>query len=103
MQIKEYELAVSIAEKLLKLQVDHEVAYLAAFAERKLNHLDKALTYAIQVRSGDSSPNVMNLNLLAEIYHAMGQRDKAVSTLDEILTIDPLNTKARRLREEIHD
>lgn len=103
MQIKEYELASNIAEKLLKVQPDdQEVMYLAAFAERKLNNLEKALAYAGKVRNGESSPNVMNLNLLAEIYHAMGQRERAVSVLDEILTIDPLNAKARRLREEIH-
>lgn len=103
MQIREYELASSIAEKLLRLQPDdHEVMYLAAFAERKLNNLEKALAYATRVRNGESSPNVMNLNLLAEIYHAMGQRERAVSVLDEILTIDPLNAKARRLRDELH-
>ncbi|MFZ5629653.1 MAG: SpoIIE family protein phosphatase [Spirochaetota bacterium] len=103
MQIKEYELASNIAEKLLKVQPDdQEVMYLAAFAARKLNNLEKALSYAGKVRTGESSPNVMNLNLLAEIYHAMGQRERAVSVLDEILTIDPLNAKARRLREEIH-
>ena len=103
MQIKEYEIASNIAEKLLKVQPDdQEVMYLAAFAERKLNNLEKALSYAGKVRNGESSPNVMNLNLLAEIYHAMGQRERAISVLDEILTIDPLNAKARRLREEIH-
>ncbi|GAB4423296.1 MAG: hypothetical protein OHK0011_03110 [Turneriella sp.] len=103
MQIKEYELASDIAEKLLKVQpADQEVMYLAAFAERKLNNLEKALAYAGKVRMGESSPNLMNLNLLAEIYHAMGQRERAVSVLDEILAIDPLNAKARRLREEIH-
>jgi tetratricopeptide (TPR) repeat protein len=103
MQMKEYELASKIAEKLLKIQPDdHEVLYLAAFAERKLNNLEKALSYAARVRTGETSPNIMNLNLLADIYHAMGQRDRAVAVLDEILTIDPLNSKARRLREEIH-
>ncbi len=103
MQIKEYEIASKIAEKLLKVTPDdHEVMYLAAFAERKLNNLEKALSYAARVRNGESSPNVMNLNLLAEIYHAMGQRERAISVLDEILTIDPLNAKARRLREEMH-
>jgi len=103
MQMKEYELASKIAEKLLKMQPDdHEVLYLAAFAERKLHNLEKALSYAARVRTGETSPNIMNLNLLADIYHAMGQRDRAVAVLDEILTIDPLNSKARRLREEIH-
>jgi tetratricopeptide (TPR) repeat protein len=102
MQIKEYELASKIAEKLLKRQPDdHEVMYLAAFAERKLNNLEKALAYANKVSTSGSSPNIMNLNLMAEIYHAMGQRERALSVLEQILAIDPLNSKARRLREEI--
>lgn len=102
MQIKEYDLAIEIAKKLLKLTPDdHEVLYLAAFAERKLNRFEKALEYASRVRAGESSPNLMNLNLLAEIYHAMGERDKANSVIDEILTVDPLNTRARRLRDEM--
>lgn len=101
MQIKEYEISRNIAEKLLKIQPgESEVLYLAAVAERKLNNLEKALTYAASVRAGESSPNLMNLNLLAEIYHAMGQLDRASSLLDELLTIDPLNARARRLREE---
>ena len=100
MQIKEYGLAVSIAEKLLKIQGDDtEVMYLAAFAERRMNHLEKAQHYAEKIRLIDSSPNMMNLNLLADIYSAMSEREKANSVLDEILTIDPLNTRARRLRE----
>lgn len=104
MQMKEYELASNIAEKLLKIQPnDQEVMYLAAFAERKLNNLEKALGYALKIRNAKSSPHLMNLNLLAEIYHAMGQREQALSVLDEILTIDPQNARARRLREEMQD
>ncbi len=100
MQIKEYSLSVSIAEKSLKLQGDDtEVLYLAAFAERRLNHLDKALHYAEKIRSIDPNPNMMNLNLLADIYSTLNERDKANYVLDEILTVDPLNAKARRLRE----
>jgi uncharacterized protein HemY len=75
--------------------------YLAAFAERRLNHLDKALFYAERIRSNEGNPNMMNLNLLADIYSAQQDLPKANSVLDEILTIDPLNARARRLREEL--
>jgi tetratricopeptide (TPR) repeat protein len=102
MQIKEYSLAIGIADKLLAMQRDDfEVMYLAAFAERKLNHLDKALNYAEQIRAEDPNTNVMNLNLLAEIYLALQEREKANAVLDEILTVDPLNARARRLRDEL--
>lgn len=100
MQIKEYSLASNIAEKALRIQGDDtEVMYLAAFAERRLNHLEKALHYAEKIRMIDPNPNMMNLNLLADIYSSLNEKDKANSVLDEILTIDPLNAKARRLRE----
>ncbi|MBN8219984.1 MAG: SpoIIE family protein phosphatase [Spirochaetes bacterium] len=100
MQIKEYSLASNIAEKALRIQGDDtEVMYLAAFAERRLNHLEKAQHYAEKIRVIDPNPNMMNLNLLADIYSALSEKDKANSILDEILTIDPLNAKARRLRE----
>jgi tetratricopeptide (TPR) repeat protein len=75
--------------------------YLAAFAERKLNHLDKALHYSETIRNEDPNTNVMNLNLLAEIYIALQDRVKANVVLDEILTVDPLNARARRLRDEL--
>lgn len=102
MQIKEYNLALAIAEKLLAAQGDDfEVMYLAAFAERKLNHLDKALHYSETIRNEDPNTNVMNLNLLAEIYIALQDRVKANVVLDEILTVDPLNARARRLRDEL--
>lgn len=100
MQIKEYGLAVRIAEKSLKLRGDDtEVLYLVAFAERRLNHTEKALHYAEKIRMIDPNPNMMNLNLLADIYSSLNERDKANSVLDEILTIDPLNARARKLRE----
>ncbi|MBX3723248.1 MAG: SpoIIE family protein phosphatase [Turneriella sp.] len=100
MQIKEYSLASNIAEKALRIQGDDtEVMYLAAFAERRLNHLEKAQHYAEKIRVIDPNPNMMNLNLLADIYSALSEKEKANSILDEILTIDPLNAKARRLRE----
>jgi tetratricopeptide (TPR) repeat protein len=102
MQIKEYSLATNVAEKLLKLQPDDtEVLYLTAFAEKKLNRMDKALFYAEKIRSVDPNPNIMNLNLLAEIYVGRQEHAKANSVLDEILTIDPLNTRACRIREEM--
>lgn len=102
MQIKEYALSTSIAEKLLRIQGDDfEVMYLAAFAERRQNHLEKALAYAEKIRALDPSTNLMNMNLLAEIYGALQQLDKANNILDEILVIDPLNARAKRLREEL--
>ncbi len=102
MQIKEYSLSVSIAEKLLGLQDDDfEVMYLAAFAERKLNHAEKALKLAEHIRASDPNTNIMNLNLLAEIYISMQETVKANAVLDEILTVDPLNARARRLRDEL--
>ena len=102
MQMKEYGLAINIGEKLMRLQNnDFEVMYLLAFAERKLNHLEKALQYAENIRSLDANTNIMNLNLLAEIYVALEQRDKANSVLDEILVTDPFNARAKRLREEL--
>ncbi|MBL8033532.1 MAG: SpoIIE family protein phosphatase, partial [Leptospiraceae bacterium] len=102
MQIKEYALSTSIAEKLLRIQGDDfEVMYLAAFAERRQNHLEKALAYAEKIRALDPSTNLMNMNLLAEIYGALQQLDKANNILDEILIIDPLNARAKRLREEL--
>ena len=102
MQIKECALSTSIAEKLLRIQGDDfEVMYLAAFAERRQNHLEKALAYAEKIRALDPSTNLMNMNLLAEIYGALQQLDKANNILDEILVIDPLNARAKRLREEL--
>lgn len=102
MQIKEYGLAVNIGEKLMRIQSnDFEVMYLVAFAERKLNHLDKALHYAESIRAADPNTNLMNLNLLAEIYVALEQREKANYVLDEILVTDPFNARAKRLREEL--
>ena len=102
MQIKEYGLAVNIGEKLMRIQSnDFEVMYLVAFAERKLNHLDKALHYAESIRAADTNTNLMNLNLLAEIYVALEQREKANYVLDEILVTDPFNARAKRLREEL--
>jgi len=102
MQMKEYGLAVNIGEKLMRVQNnDFEVMYLVAFAERKLNHLDKALHYAENIRASDTNTNLMNLNLLAEIYVALEQREKANSVLDEILVTDPFNARAKRLREEL--
>jgi len=102
MQIKEYELSAAIAEKLLRVTPDdYEVMYLAAFAERRMNRLDKALALAEKIRNHDATTNIMNLNLLAELYSELKQTDKANSVLDEILTIDPLNTRARRLREGV--
>lgn len=102
MQIKEYALATSIAEKLLRVQGDdYEVMYLAAFAERKLNHLEKALHFAERIRTMETETNLMNLSLLAEIYTAQQQSDKANSVLDEILVADPLNARAKRLRGEL--
>lgn len=101
MQIKEYSLSSSIAERILKIHGDdYEVMYLAAFAARRLNQLDKALHYAEKIKNADPNPNVMNLNLLAEIYGAMDQRDRANAVLDEILTLDPFNARAKRLRED---
>lgn len=102
MQMKEYGLAINIGEKLMRTQNnDFEVMYLLAFAERKLNHLDKALKYAENIRAMDANTNLMNLNLLAEIYVSLEQRDKANSVLDEILVTDPFNARAKRLREEL--
>jgi tetratricopeptide (TPR) repeat protein len=102
MQMKEYSLAINIGEKLMRIQSnDFEVMYLLAFAERKLNHLEKALQYAESIRALDVNTNIMNLNLLAEIYVALEERDKANSVLDEILVTDPFNARAKRLREEL--
>lgn len=102
MQMKEYALAINIGEKLMRIQSnDFEVMYLLAFAERKLNHLEKALQHAENIRALDVNTNLMNLNLLAEIYVALEERDKANSVLDEILVTDPFNARAKRLREEL--
>ncbi len=102
MQMKEYALAINIGEKLIRIQNnDLEVMYLVAFAERKLNHLDKALQYAESIRTMDTNTNIMNLNLLAEIYVALKQHEKANYVLDEILVTDPFNARAKRLREEL--
>jgi len=101
MQIKEYSLSSAIADKILKVHADDsEVLHLAAFAARRQNQLEKAKHYAETLRNSESQPNVMNLLLLAEIYMASAERNKAESMLDEILTIDPLNGKARKMREE---
>ncbi|MFO1469408.1 MAG: SpoIIE family protein phosphatase [Turneriella sp.] len=102
MQMKEYSLAINIGEKLMRIQSnDFEVMYLLAFAERKLNHLEKAQQYSENIRALDANTNIMNLNLLAEIYVALEERDKANSVLDEILVTDPFNARAKRLREEL--
>jgi tetratricopeptide (TPR) repeat protein len=102
MQIKEYSLAMGIAEKILKIQSnDYEVIYLAAFAARRLNQLDKALEYAEKIHAEEDVPNAMNLNLLAELYAVTNNKARANSVLDEILTLDPFNAKARRLRDEL--
>ena len=49
----------------------------------------------------DTNTNIMNLNLLAEIYVALKQHEKANYVLDEILVTDPFNARAKRLREEL--
>ena len=53
-------------------------------AARQLHNLDKALQLAAEMRAEAANTSVMNLNLLAEIYIALQDREKANAVLDEI-------------------
>ncbi|HRP68483.1 MAG TPA: SpoIIE family protein phosphatase [Turneriella sp.] len=99
MQIRDYALAIEIAERILPLRSDDaEVLYLAAFAERRLNRLSNAKRYAEKAHQAEGGQHLTTMNLLADIYIELKESANARAMLDEI---EPHNETVKKMREAL--
>lgn len=77
---------------------DTDMIYLASVVSKKLMRLRDAVEFGerVRLRSPDFVRNQLNL---AEVYFALGNRERALKMVDEVFARDPGNRKAARLRD----
>lgn len=94
-----YARAATLAESYLEHNPsDSEYIYLASFAFKQSHNLEKAADYGERYRLRDPEM-VLNLVNLADVYHTLGNVERAEILLQEALRLEPDNKWGIRLGE----
>ncbi len=96
---REYDRAISHIQNYVFLRPrDTDMIYLASLVSKKLRRLGDAVEFGerVRLRSPDFVRNQLNL---AEVYFALGNKDRAKKMVQEVFSREPDNRKAKRLQE----
>lgn len=90
-QQKKFPEAVAVGEQFIKAnQADFGVYYNLGLAYDNLKDYPKALSNA-ELAAGMDATSAMPYELMAAVYHEMGQDDKVIESYEKGLVVDPSN------------
>ncbi len=99
--IDNYEKAAEFAEKFSELHpADTEMMFVASHCLKKARRYDRAIDSAERVRLREPSL-VKNLVNLAEMYLVKGNQNRSRSMIAEVQTIEPENSRAKKILEKL--
>ena len=99
---KDYPRALETALKYHELKPeDNGVLQTVAYCYRKVGNVNFAADYGerLRLRKPDHIHNLFNLS---RTYNSLGNRQRAFLMLDKIISLEPENEKARRLKEKLY-
>jgi tetratricopeptide (TPR) repeat protein len=90
-QQQKYKEAADLGEKFIKAnQADFGIYYNLGLAYDNLKDYPKALSNA-ELAAGMDATSAMPYQLMAAVYHEMGQEDKVIESYEKGLVVDPSN------------
>lgn len=100
-KMKEYEKAIAIVRDYTDHHPgDVDMIYLASILYKRLRDLEQAADFGerVRMRQPNDADNLVNL---ADIYHHIGIKKRAIRMLDRALESDPQNRQGLRLKQQL--